>query len=69
MKNNEILLNTIRMTKIKFSFRSSRCGSAKMNPTRTHEIAGSIPGLAQCVKDLALLWAVVYVTDAAVALA
>ena len=24
------------------------------NATRNHEVAGSIPGLAQCVKDLAL---------------
>ena len=27
-----------------------------MNPTRNHEVVDSIPGLAQAVEDLALLW-------------
>ena len=30
---------------------SSHCGLAVMNPTSTHEDAGSIPGLTQGVKD------------------
>ena len=30
-----------------------------MNPSRNHEVVGSIPGLAPWVGDLALLWAVV----------
>ena len=43
----------------KMRIRSSHLGAAEMNPTRNHEVAGSIPGLGQRVKDLVLPRAVV----------
>ena len=30
---------------------SSRCGAVGTNPTGNHEVVGSIPGLAQWVKN------------------
>ena len=35
----------------KAQFRSSHLGAAEANPTRNNEVVGSIPGLAQWVKD------------------
>ena len=41
---------------IQGSHSGSSCrGAVETNPTRNHEVAVSIPGLAQWVKDLALL--------------
>ena len=39
---------------IKNNAGSSRRGAAETHPTRNREVAGSIPGLAPWVKDLAL---------------
>ena len=60
------ILGDMEITKDK-NFRSSRCGTLEMNLTRNHEVASSIPGLAQWVgiqggvgrrrsSDPTLLW-------------
>ena len=48
-------MQPIHLEWIKKVLLSSCHGAAEMNPTRNHEVVGSIPGLTRWVKDLALL--------------
>ena len=48
------LLSSLSCFEIVEDSGSSYCGAVETNPTRNHEVAGSIPGLSQWVKDLVL---------------
>ena len=49
------IINILEIHKKKKRRGSSHCGSVEMNLTSAHEDKGSIPVLAQWVKDLGLL--------------
>ena len=59
MKNLGLAVGSCKLLHLKWISRSSSCSSAVTKPTSIHEDPGLIPGLAQWVKVLVLLWAAV----------
>ena len=58
----EHLQGTLKTEEKKGTYSSYRCshhGAGEMNPTGNYEVVGSITSLAQWVKELPLLWALV----------
>ena len=53
-KCSSLFFKVVEWSRLSY-LRRSYHGAAEMNLTRNHEVAGLIPGLAQGVKDLALL--------------
>ena len=53
---NELGVRDPFVVNVERDIRSSRRSTVETNPTRDHEVVGSIPGLAHWFKDLVLLW-------------
>ena len=59
----EMFFISLHSRYLEYIWWSSCHGASETNPTRNNEVVDSVPGLPQWVKDLALLWAVVWVPD------